>query len=195
MNFASRVLKVTALSYEQFRKWDRDKQVDYLNRHPESDFRLPESKGKHEDNGAPPATDQPGVQSGPGAQPQQPAPGPQHSEPGPSRVGNAGGPATVPRSADVTTDDYLDPVANPLADLLDRGVRVVNKRTNEEAVRMDYEQSRDLIDDYLARGWALKYDLAKGSQLQKGDRVITLTTESTGNSLVRVSKADENTDE
>lgn len=194
MNFATRVLasevEVDALTYEQFRKWDYEKQVDYLNRHPESDFRLPEeSEKKAEDSGDAPQSGQPAQEDG---NPEAPAPKEEEREPGPAtRKGDAGGSIGTPRSGGQggTPVDIANDVADPLEELLQRGTPVTNKTTGERAVRMDYDQSRDLIDDYLNRGWALKYDLAKGSQLQKGSRQITLKTEPSGKSLVRVSEA------
>lgn len=48
MNFASRLLgeiqEVDALTFEQFSKWDRAKQEQYLRDHPDSDFAKPESE-------------------------------------------------------------------------------------------------------------------------------------------------------
>jgi len=198
MNFATRVLasevEVDALTYDQFRKWDYEKQVDYLNRHPESDFRLPEdSEKKKEDTGEAPTSGQPGEQAPePGAD--QPSPGPEEKEdkPGPATPKGDAGSIGTPRSggSDGAPMDITDDVPDPLEELLQRGITVTNKTTGERAVRMDYDQSRDLIDDYLNRGWALKYDLATGSQLQKGNRQVTLKTEPSGKSLVRVSQAD-----
>lgn len=194
MNFATRVLasevEVDALTYEQFRKWDYEKQVDYLNRHPESDFRLPEDEEKKkEDTGEAPQSGQPAEQGGE----ETPAPGPKEEErkPGPSTPKGDAGSIGTPRTGDGsgTPMDISDDVPDPLEELLQRGIPVTNKKTGERAVRMDYDQSRDLIDDYLNRGWALKYDLAKGSELQKGNRLITLKTEPSGKSLVRVSQA------
>lgn len=50
MNFASRLLgqmkEVDALTFEQFSKWDRAKQEQYLREHPDSDFAKPEHERK-----------------------------------------------------------------------------------------------------------------------------------------------------
>lgn len=208
MNFAARVLasvKVEALSYDQFRKWNYDKQVDYLNRHPESDFRLPEDEDQHagggkEDDGAQAggAGEQPTGSKGedkedddgPGPEPKAddaPPPPPSAPEDG------TGGPGSIgtPRAGDAQgtpVGTAADSPASLLPELQERGSPVTNKATGEKAVRMDYDSSRDLIEDFLNKGWALKYDLATGSQLTKGDITITLTTESSGNSLVQVAK-------
>lgn len=193
MNFATRVLasdtEIDALTYDQFRKWDYEKQVDYLNRHPESDFRLPEDEDKKEDSGEAPQVGQPGGE----AAEEQPGPGPEKEDkPGPSTPKGDAGSIGTPRSggSDGAPIDITDSVPDPLEELLQRGIPVTNKKTGERAVRMDYDQSRDLIDDYLNRGWALKYDLASGSELQKGSRVILLKTEPSGKSLVRVQSSD-----
>lgn len=203
MNFASRVLasaEIEALTYEQFRKWNYDKQVDYLNRHPESDFRLPEDeeKRKGDDEGTPSEDDANQGQGdgaaapeGEGEQAPEPGPAPEEKPAAPVAPSSQGpGSVGTPRAgdADSAPAPASDEVPDPTPDLVERGTQVTNRKTGETAVRMDYEQSRDLIEDYLNRGWALKYDLASGSELQKGDQLVTLTTEPSGKSLVRVSK-------
>lgn len=202
MNFAARVLASTeaveALTYDQFRKWNYDKQVDYLNRHPESDFRLPED----EDGGTPQEEDKAagtpadGGEGGGAPAPEQEDEGGESEEekapaPAPKEDGT-GGPGSI--GTPKTGDGGQTPIGTGqstevLPEIAERGTMLTNKKTGQKAVRMDYDNSRDLIEEFLNKGWALKYDLATGSQLEKGDTVITLTTEPSGNSRVEVGKA------